>query len=51
MRGRSVEAGEQGEIVVRTDKGLPVGLFKNYRDKELTHKVWHDNVYHTGDVA
>ncbi len=50
--GRSVEAGEQGEIVVRTDKGLPVGLFKEYyRDKELTHKVWHDNVYHTGDVA
>lgn len=51
-QGRSVEAGEQGEIVVRTDKGIPVGLFKEYyRDQELTHKVWYDHVYHTGDVA
>lgn len=51
-QGRSVEAGEQGEIVVRTDKGIPVGLFKEYyRDQELTNKVWYDHVYHTGDVA
>lgn len=32
--------------------GKPVGLFKEYyRDEELTGKVWHDGVYHTGDVA
>ena len=30
----------------------PIGLFKEYyRDEELTRKVWHDGVYHTGDVA
>ena len=28
--GRSVEAGEQGQIVIRTSKGKPLGLFKEY---------------------
>jgi acetyl-CoA synthetase len=50
--GRSVEAGEQGQIVVRTDKGKPLGLFKEYyRAPELTKEAWHDGVYYTGDVA
>jgi len=50
--GRSVEAGEQGQIVIRTDKGKPLGLFKEYyRDAPLTREVWHDGVYYTGDVA
>lgn len=50
--GRSVEAGEQGEIVIRTDRSKPLGLFKEYyRDAALTDKVWHDGIYHTGDVA
>jgi len=50
--GRSAEEGEQGEIVVRTDKGHPTGMFKGYyRDAELTHSVYHDNIYYTGDVA
>lgn len=50
--GRSAEDGEQGEIVVRTGKGKPVGLFKEYyRDPELTHEAWHDDIYYTGDVA
>ncbi len=50
--GTPAEDGEQGEIVIRTSKSKPVGLFKGYyRDPELTHKVWHDDVYHTGDVA
>jgi acetyl-CoA synthetase len=50
--GRSAEDGEQGEIVIRTDKGKPVGMFcQYYRDPELTKRVWHDNMYHTGDVA
>lgn len=50
--GRSAEDGEQGEIVIRTDKGKPVGLFKEYyRDPALTEQVWHDGVYYTGDVA
>ena len=50
--GRSVEAGEQGEIVVRTDKGKPIGLFKEYyRDPQRTQETWHDGIYYTGDVA
>lgn len=50
--GSSCEDGEKGEIVIRTDKHKPIGLFKGYyRDEELTRKAWHDGVYHTGDVA
>ena len=50
--GRSVEAGEQGEIVIRTDKGKPLGLFKEYyRDAARTHEAWNNGIYYTGDVA
>lgn len=50
--GRSAEDGERGQIIIRTDKGKPLGLFKEYyRDKERTHEAWHDNIYYTGDVA
>ena len=50
--GRSAEDGEQGQIVIRTDKGKPLGLFKEYYlNDELTREVWHDGVYYTGDVA
>lgn len=50
--GRSAEDGEQGQIVVRTDKGRPIGLFKEYyRDPEKTREAHHDNIYYTGDVA
>ena len=50
--GRSAEDGEQGQIVIRTDRGKPLGLFKEYYlNDELTREVWHDGVYYTGDVA
>ncbi len=50
--GREAEDGEQGEIVLLTDKRKPYGLFKGYyRDPQKTDEVYHDNVYHTGDVA
>lgn len=50
--GRSAEDGEQGQIVIRTLHGKPLGLFKEYyRAPELTHDAWHDGVYYTGDVA
>lgn len=50
--GVTAKAGEQGEIVIRTHKNIPVGLFKGYhRNAELTNEVWHDNIYFTGDVA
>ena len=50
--GRSAEDGEQGQIVIRTDKCKPLGLFTEYyRAQELTDDAWHDNIYYTGDVA
>ena len=50
--GRSAEDGEQGQIVIRTDGGKPLGLFKGYYlNDELTREAWHDGVYYTGDVA
>lgn len=50
--GVPCEVGEEGEIVVRTAHGRPPGMFSGYyRDPELTERVWHDGVYHTGDLA
>jgi acetyl-CoA synthetase len=50
--GTPCEDGEKGQIVIRTDKKKPLGLFKEYyRDAELTRQAWHDGVYYTGDVA
>lgn len=50
--GRSAEAGEQGEIIIRTNAGKPAGLFKGYfRDDERTKQIYSDHIYHTGDVA
>ncbi|MBQ0084577.1 MAG: AMP-binding protein [Clostridiales bacterium] len=50
--GNPVPDGETGEIVVRTDKKVPCGLFCGYyNDKEKTDEVWHDGMYHTGDTA
>ncbi|MFV0418466.1 MAG: AMP-binding protein [Dysgonomonas sp.] len=50
--GRSVEDGEVGEVVIKTDRWRPLGLFMGYyRDEALTRQVYHDNVYHTGDMA
>jgi AMP-binding enzyme len=50
--GTLCEDGEKGEICIDTSAGKPLGLFKGYyRDTELTEKVWHDNLYHTGDLA
>ena len=50
--GSPCEDGEKGEIVIRTGKGKPIGLFKGYyRDEERTAQAWHDGVYHTGDMA
>ena len=44
--------GEEGQIVVRTDKRKPLGMFHGYyRDDDLTKSVWSNNVYHTGDIA
>ncbi len=50
--GVHCEAGQVGEIVVRTDRRLPAGLFLGYyRNEKLTQEAWHDGLYHTGDTA
>jgi acetyl-CoA synthetase len=50
--GNPVPDGEPGEIVIRTDKRVPCGLFKGYyRNEEASHAAWHDGMYHTGDTA
>jgi acetyl-CoA synthetase len=50
--GNSCPPGVVGEIVVRTRKGRPVGMFQGYhRDPERTKAVWHDGAYHTLDLA
>ena len=50
--GKSVGIGETGEIVIRTENGVPCGLFKEYyNDAEKTADAWRGGMYHTGDVA
>jgi acetyl-CoA synthetase len=50
--GNPCEVGTEGEIVIRTSKDKPVGMFNGYfRDEELTKKVWSDGIYRTGDMA
>lgn len=50
--GRSAEDGESGEIILHTDRRVPVGLFEEYyHNPELTKTVHYNGVYHTGDVA
>jgi acetyl-CoA synthetase len=50
--GRSAEAGEQGQIVVRYGEKYPVGLFKGYyRNQMLTDEAMQDGIYYTGDLA
>ncbi|HNX65572.1 MAG TPA: AMP-binding protein [Bacteroidales bacterium] len=50
--GRSAEAGEQGQIVIRYGKKYPVGLFKGYyRNHKLTNEAMKNGIYYTGDLA
>jgi acetyl-CoA synthetase len=50
--GRSCEAGEEGQIVLRTEPKKPWGIFQGYyRDEKLTATAWHDGLYYTGDMA
>jgi acetyl-CoA synthetase len=51
--GNSVPPGDNGEIVIRSDRGDgKPGLFLGYyKDEEKTSEVWHDGMYRTGDLA
>ena len=48
----STKVGEVGEIVIRTDRKISCGMFCGYYlNKEKTDEAWHNDVYHTGDMA
>jgi acetyl-CoA synthetase len=50
--GYPCEVGVEGEIVVRTDKRVPCGMFGGYyREPQRTAGAWHEGVYYTGDMA
>lgn len=50
--GTSCDVGVQGEIVLKMDENVPLGVFGGYyKDHERTSSVWYDNIYHTGDIA
>lgn len=50
--GNPCEVGNEGEIIIRTSRKKPVGMFNGYyRDDQLTARVWSDGIYRTGDMA
>ena len=50
--GNPVQDGVNGEIVIRTgDKPSPGVFLGYYLNEEATKSVWHDGLYHTGDLA
>lgn len=50
--GQSCAPGEQGQIIIRTGQGKPLGMFDGYyRDEALTKLMWEHDIYYTGDVA
>lgn len=50
--GKHVQPLEHGELVIRTDHGRPLGLFKNYyRNEEMTDKRIQNGMYYTGDIV
>lgn len=50
--GTPCKEGEEGEMVLRANRELPIGMFMGYhKDPERTDSVWEGGVYHTGDIA
>ena len=50
--GTRCEVGEEGEICINIEKGIPAGLIScYYLDEEKTAEAMHDGWYHTGDMA
>ncbi|MFA6677053.1 MAG: AMP-binding protein [Bacteroidales bacterium] len=50
--GKKAGVGDKGQIVIRTDKRIPVGLFEGYyKSDDITKEQWHDGVYYTNDLA
>ena len=52
LDGNSYSSFRAEGAILHSSFTKPLGLFKEYyRDPELTQKVWHDGIYHTGDMA
>ncbi len=50
--GNPVPDGVNGEIVIRTQDKVSPGVFLGYYlNEEATKSVWHDGLYHSGDLA
>jgi acetyl-CoA synthetase len=50
--GNPVPDGVNGEIVIHTEPKTSCGVFLGYYlNEEATRNVWHDGMYHTGDLA
>ncbi len=50
--GKRVKPMEHGELIIRLDKGKPLGLFKSYyRNDEMTEKRTKNNMYYTNDIV
>jgi len=50
--GNPVPDGVNGEIVIRTEPKTSCGVFLGYYlNEDATRNVWHDGLYHTGDLA
>ena len=50
--GNPVPDGVSGEIVIHTDPAPSCGVFLGYyNNADATNEVWHDGMYHTGDLA
>ena len=50
--GNPVADGVNGEIVIHTEPKTSCGIFLGYYlNEEATKNVWHDGLYHTGDLA
>ena len=50
--GNPVPDGVNGEIVIHTDPAPTCGVFLGYyNNQSATNDVWHDGMYHTGDLA
>ncbi|MGN0601462.1 MAG: AMP-binding protein [Oscillospiraceae bacterium] len=51
-KGKPVNVGETGEIVIRAERGKHPALFKEYyRNPVDCDKAWRYGIYHTGDTA
>jgi acetyl-CoA synthetase len=50
--GKPCAPGVQGQLVIRTDHGKPLGLFKEYYlNPKLTDETHNNGVYYTGDIV